>query len=70
MREVARGGTGRLSIGYVGTAMYDILPEAVRLFRERHPGVDLWLDEMSSAAQVLALRRGEIQLGNPAAAAQ
>ena len=63
VREVARGQTGQLAIGYVGTAMYDLLPGAVRLFRERFARVELSLEEMSTAAQVQALRRGQIQLG-------
>ncbi len=63
VREVAKGQVGRLSIGYVGTAMYDLLPGAVRLFRQRHPAIELLLDEMSTAAQIQALRRGQIQLG-------
>lgn len=63
VREVARGQAGRLAIGYVGTAMYDLLPDAVRLFRERHARVELSLEDMSTAAQVQALRRGQIQLG-------
>jgi DNA-binding transcriptional LysR family regulator len=63
VRQVARGEAGRLTIGYVGTAMYDVLPQSVRSFRERFPSVELALEEMSSAAQVHALRRGQIQLG-------
>ena len=62
-RAAARGQTGRLAIGYVGTAIYDLLPDAVRLFRQRHASVELSLEDMSSAAQVQALRRGQIQLG-------
>ena len=63
VREVARGQTGRLAIGYVGTAMYDLLPGAMRLFRQHHAGVEVSLEDMSTAAQVQALRRGQIQLG-------
>lgn len=61
--EVARGRVGRLMVGYVGTAMYDLLPDAVRLFRQHHPTIELLLDEMSTAAQITALRQGQIQLG-------
>ena len=63
VREVARGQAGRLAIGYVGTAMYDLLPGAMRLFRQHYARVELSLDEMSTAAQVQALRRGQVQLG-------
>ncbi len=63
VREVAAGRAGRLVVGYVGTAMYDLLPDAVRLFRQRHSTVELLLEEMSTATQSQALRRGAIQLG-------
>ena len=63
VQAVARGQTGRLSIGFVGTAMYDVLPGALRGFRRSFPRVELALEEMSSASQLQALREKQIQLG-------
>src|SRR6185312_1900177 len=42
---LSRGELGRLTIGFVSTAMYGYLPEVVRAFGERFPGVDLRLQE-------------------------
>jgi DNA-binding transcriptional LysR family regulator len=61
--RVARGEAGALAVGFVASATYGLLPRLYRRFRERHPGVALTLDEMSTAEQVEALRAGRIQLG-------
>ncbi len=66
--EVSRigcGFLGRLSIAFAGSAMFSILPEILKLFRETYPGVELRLYEMLSAEIVQALRNGEIDAGFP-----
>ncbi len=45
VREAASGKTGSLSIGFVGTAMYDILPGALRIFRSMYPKIQLNLED-------------------------
>jgi DNA-binding transcriptional LysR family regulator len=54
-RRADRGELGTLRIGYVGSVAYSGLPEIVRAFRERCPGVDARLHEMSPAMQIEAL---------------
>lgn len=54
-RRAARGETGRLTVAFVGSAMYGPLPLILRAFRERFPAVHLLLDEMDSSAQSAAL---------------
>src|SRR6476646_11394876 len=49
-RRVQRGEFGRLSVGFVGSAMYSILPEVLQAFREQREGVDLRLRELTTAA--------------------
>jgi len=61
--RVGRGQAGRLSIGFIHSATYSILPTAVRAFRERYPDVELALQEMHITRQLEALSRDEIQLG-------
>jgi DNA-binding transcriptional LysR family regulator len=56
-REVARGEAGRLKIGFVQSAMAGQLPNAIRLFRERHPWISLELKEAGTADQLSGLRR-------------
>ncbi|HEX4109396.1 MAG TPA: LysR substrate-binding domain-containing protein [Solirubrobacteraceae bacterium] len=62
-RSVARGEVGRLSIGFMGSAMYGALPDILGVFRERNPRVDLRLHELSTARQLEALKDGRIDVG-------
>lgn len=43
MAMVASGHTGRVSIGFIGTATYDVLPRVAREVRQQLPEVDLEL---------------------------
>jgi DNA-binding transcriptional LysR family regulator len=62
-RQVARGDMGDLSIGFVGSTMYGLVPELLRAFGEEHPAVRVRLREMASAAQMPALQTREIDIG-------
>ena len=62
-RRAQRGEIGTLSVGFVGSATYQVLPEALRSFRERYPDVELRLRTMHGAQQVEAFREGRIQVG-------
>ena len=60
----ARGGTGRVSIGFVKSAMWSsVLPAALRRFQLVRPGVSIELHDMSSTLQVDAMRRRELDIG-------
>ncbi|CAB3391452.1 LysR family transcriptional regulator [Kyrpidia spormannii] len=62
-RRAERGETGRLRVGFVGSATYGMLPLLVRTFREQYPGVKLYLQEMSTPQQEKALDREELDVG-------
>lgn len=57
------GEIGTLKVGFVGSATYDILPSVLREFRTLYPDVQVHLFEMSTPAQVQALRDKEIDIG-------
>jgi DNA-binding transcriptional LysR family regulator len=61
-RQIASGNAGKLAIGFVATAVYHILPNALRAFAARHPNVEIKLFELSNGEQARALERGEIDL--------
>ncbi|WP_429598303.1 LysR family transcriptional regulator [Variovorax sp. PvP013] len=61
-RAIAGGRAGRLHIGFVTHAAYDVLPSALRLLRTEFPGVEVVLSEMSNADQLHALEQGAIDL--------
>ncbi len=62
-RDIARGSAGRLTIGLVSSALFDMLPRALRALRRTAPGVQVVLREMSNAEQAEALASGAIDIG-------
>lgn len=62
-RRAGRGETGRLALGFVGSATHDVLPRLLRGFRERAPDVSVGLVELSSQAQAEALAARRIAAG-------
>ena len=62
-RAAAEGAAGTLTIGFAGSAGYDVLPEAIRRFRTKWPAVDLVLREMHTANQLIALQEHRIDVG-------
>lgn len=61
--RVARGETVTLRVGFVGTALYSLLPDVLRELRRRHPDLRLLLEEQKTATQVRALLQGQLDLG-------
>lgn len=58
-----RGEFGRLVIGFVGSATYDILPQIIREYRRKFPHVSIRLHELSTPDQVNALIGARIDVG-------
>lgn len=61
-RAMGAGRAGRLTIGFVTHAVYEVLPNALRRLRAEHPQLDVVLREMSNAEQVSALEGGRIDI--------
>ncbi|CAG2142502.1 LysR family transcriptional regulator [Cupriavidus plantarum] len=62
-QRFARGEIGSLTLAFVSTADYGILPDLLRQFRARHPDVQLHLREATSDVQFEALMDGGIDAG-------
>jgi DNA-binding transcriptional LysR family regulator len=62
-RRAAEGTVGHLTIGFVSTVDYSILPPLVRRFRHKHPGISLKLLELTGDRQQALLQSGELDLG-------
>jgi len=62
MKRLAAGAEGLLNIGF-GLSALEVAPRAVAAFRGLHPGVDITLEDMSSTAQLEALRTGQLSVG-------
>ncbi|WP_296223574.1 LysR substrate-binding domain-containing protein [Ralstonia sp. UBA689] len=62
-QRLARGEVGSLSLAFVSTADYGILPALLRHFRNARPDVQLQLREATSDVQIEALLADEIDAG-------
>lgn len=59
-RETAAGRTGLVRLGYVGSALYGRLPDAIRAFRLARPKVRLELREATTSSQITGLSNGTL----------
>lgn len=62
-RRVALGESGRLRLGFVGSATYMLLPRCLPPFRRRYPDVELELREDSTLRLAEMLRANELDAG-------
>ena len=62
-RRAASGEAGRLSLAFVSTADYSVLPPFLREFRERYPQVQIDLREATTDVQLEELGHGRIDAG-------
>jgi DNA-binding transcriptional LysR family regulator len=62
-RRIDAGQTGRLRIGFVGSALLSIVPGTVERFRAARPGVAIELRERSTVDQLRAVAVGVVDVG-------
>ena len=62
-RDAAAGTGGRLRIGFVGSAIFRVIPSLIPLFRAQHPGVELVLQEGVSTRIVQMLQEEALDVG-------
>jgi len=52
-----------LSVGFVASTLYGLLPDIIRRYREANPEVEVTLHEMTTVEQLKALKEGRIDVG-------
>jgi DNA-binding transcriptional LysR family regulator len=62
-KKTSRGELGQISIGFVGSATYNILPVMLQQFRDRYPHLQIELHELTTDRQLIWLREGRIDVG-------
>ena len=63
VRQGAAGLRGRMSVGFIGSAIGDLLPRIVSPFRQAYPEVELALEEMNSVEIVRAIAARRLDIG-------
>lgn len=61
--DVAAGKSGKIRVGFVSSASYTAVPEAIRAFRQQRPRIDLMLNPLTSGEQIEQLLEGNLDLG-------
>jgi DNA-binding transcriptional LysR family regulator len=62
-RDAAAGTGGRLRIGFVGSAIFRLIPTLIPRFRSQYPQVELVLTESTSARILSMLREEALDIG-------
>jgi DNA-binding transcriptional LysR family regulator len=62
MHHFAECRNNSLAIGYIAPALGSFLGEALQLFRQKHPQIEIKLFELSPARQLDALREGRLDI--------
>ncbi len=63
VREGAMGERGRLRVGFVGSATFDLLPRIIPEYRRLYPLVELVLEEATSVEIARRLTAGDLDVG-------
>jgi DNA-binding transcriptional LysR family regulator len=63
VREGAVGERGRLRVGFVGSATFELLPRLITEYRRRYPAVELVLEEATSTEITRKLAATELDVG-------
>ena len=61
-QRASRGETGTLNLAFATSASYDLVPRALSLFRESHPDVEVWLEDLFSDRAIEATLEGRMDL--------
>lgn len=63
VRKIGSGNTGEIRIGFVGSAMQNVIPELLIKARDIYPNILFQLDEMANGDQISKLEKGELDIG-------
>lgn len=63
LKNLDKGVEGEIKIGFVGSAMQQVIPELIKKCNKIYPELHFVLDEMSNQAQIEAIEKYQIDLG-------
>ena len=59
---IEKGIKGEIRIGYVGSCIHTFLPDLLSKLHDTYPEIQTYLSEMTSASQLLAIQKGELDI--------
>ncbi|MEM1368054.1 MAG: LysR family transcriptional regulator [Cyanobacteria bacterium P01_H01_bin.15] len=62
-KRVARGEVGQLRLCFTASALRSVIPEIIRVFRDRYPDVQVTMNERCTHEQVVAFQHHQVDVG-------
>lgn len=62
VKLIENGLKGEIRMGYVGSSIHTFLPKLLSSLHEKHPQIQTYLSEMTTASQLRALQKGELDI--------
>jgi DNA-binding transcriptional LysR family regulator len=59
---IEKGIKGEIRIGYVGSCIHTFLPDLLSKLHDNYPEIHTYLSEMTSASQLVAIQKGELDV--------
>lgn len=63
LKLINEGSSGELRIGFLGSAMQNVVPQLLLKLKEIHSGIKTSLEELNNHAQVEAIQKDKLDLG-------
>ena len=63
VQHIGNGELGELRIGFLGSAMQQVIPDLLLRLKKRFPKINTTLDELSNTAQLNAILKDKLDLG-------
>lgn len=63
VKLISEGALGELRIGFLGSAMQNVVPQLLLKLKEKHQGIKTSLEELNNHAQIAAIQKDKLDLG-------
>lgn len=63
LKHIANGDLGEIRIGFLGSAMQNVVPDLLLALKKDYPGIHASLEELSNSAQLNAVQKNKLDLG-------
>ncbi|MCK0146095.1 LysR family transcriptional regulator [Arenibacter sp. F26102] len=63
LRHIRDGNFGEVRIGFLGSAMQEVIPDLLIKLKDRFPGIQTNLEELSNNAQINAIVKDKLDMG-------
>lgn len=63
LKSIGEGDLGEIRIGFLGSAMQEVIPKLLLHLKEQYPGIKTSLEELSNQAQVNAVLKDRLDIG-------